>query len=129
MPRPKLTVVCAKPGCPEKAGPSGKCGPHTPKPWAGHRSPLQGGRWARLRAKVWKRDHGLCQTIVPGRGRCLGPGAFVDHKIPRAEGGETWDEANLAVICDPHHREKSAAEAARGRARGRARRLAELGEA
>jgi len=40
----------------------------------------------------------------------------VDHVIPLAKGG-TDDFGNLVAICTRHHRIKTAAEAARGRAR------------
>lgn len=43
---------------------------------------------------------------------------IVDHRTPLAEGGADTD-TNKQSLCKRHHDAKSAAEAARGRARGR----------
>lgn len=56
----------------------------------------------------------MCQT--PG---CPELADTVDHVQPLAEGGQRYDWANLASLCTPHHREKTAQEGARGRARRR----------
>lgn len=48
------------------------------------------------------RDGGRCVV-------CGGPGDSVDHRIPRAAGGDdTWQ--NLQTLCNAHHREKTVAE-------------------
>jgi 5-methylcytosine-specific restriction protein A len=39
-----------------------------------------------------------------------------DHKVPLAEGGSD-DQENEQGLCSPHHREKTLAEALRGRMR------------
>ncbi len=44
---------------------------------------------------------------------------LVDHVIAKADGG-TDEMSNLQPLCDRCHREKTAAEAARGRERARA---------
>ncbi len=46
------------------------------------------------------------------------PSSIADHKIPKSEGG-TDDRANYGGACDPCHKRKTAAEAARARLRNR----------
>ena len=59
-------------------------------------------KWSAIRKRVMDRDNGRCVV-------CGGPGEAVDHRIPRAAGGEdTWQ--NLQTLCNPHHREKTLAE-------------------
>lgn len=72
-----------------------------------------GWDWQKLRAKVLKRDRGLCVV-------CLGDGVTtlatdVDHVIPKSRGG-TDDEANLQSLCDAHHKAKTALEAKQAKA-------------
>lgn len=64
--------------------------------------------WGALRARVL-REEPTCR-------RCGRASTEVDHIVPRAEGGG-HDRANLQGLCAVHHREKSAAEARRGRGR------------
>ena len=55
--------------------------------------------WTAIRKRIMDRDGGRCVV-------CGGPGEAVDHRIPRAAGGEdTW--SNLQTLCNPHHREKT----------------------
>jgi 5-methylcytosine-specific restriction protein A len=72
--------------------------------------------WKRTRTRVLARDKGICYV-------CGHPNADqVDHKTPLAEGG-TDDDDNLGAIHGiPCHRDKTLAEAARGRARHTRRR-------
>lgn len=77
----------------------------------------RGGRpWRRLRAKVLKRDGGLCQPCH--RRNELTLAKEVDHIIPEFEGGSN-DESNLQSICIACHKAKTQQEA--GRARNRTR--------
>ncbi len=74
----------------------------------GYRSAPLPPNWKRLRARVLRRDAGICHV-------CKNPGAdAVDHVVPAFKGG-TDDESNLAPIHDrvpPHcHRTKTAHEA------------------
>lgn len=48
-------------------------------------------------------------------------GFVMDHITPISEGGSPRDLDNLGLLCDPCDARKSAAEAARGNARRRAR--------
>ncbi len=62
-------------------------------------------------------------TLRPARREdLLTPATAVDHIVPRAQGG-TDDQGNLAAICDPCHRDKAAAEAARAQGRKPRRRV------
>ncbi len=63
-----------------------------------------------------------CARPAPRRGR-LTPATAVDHILLKAQGG-TDDPANLAAICDPCHRSKTSAEAARAQGRKPRRRVA-----
>lgn len=69
------------------------------------------GAWRKLRLLVLERDGHICY-------RCRQPTATeVDHVVPSSKGGSD-EPANLAAICAPCHRTKSAREgnAARPRA-------------
>lgn len=73
--------------------------------------------WPARRRRVLTRDQGICHL-------CHQPGATeVDHITPRSQGG-THNYSNLAAICTPCHRTKTAREAneARRRRYGRQRR-------
>ena len=85
------------------------CETHRPEPWA--RAERHGAIGEAMRKRVLRRDGHLCQ-------HCRRRGSIVDHIVPEAEGGLTLDE-NLEAICQECHDIKTAAEAARGRARGR----------
>lgn len=69
--------------------------------------------WVRRRARILKRDAGICQHCKREHG-FVHAGTEVDHIVPKAEGGSD-DDANLQTICRDAHRAKTAAEAARGR--------------
>lgn len=62
------------------------------------------------RARVRKR------TTTCELSGCYSPLAAVDHIIPMAEGGSDALD-NLQGLCQAHHDQKTAEEAARGRAR------------
>ncbi len=79
-----------------------------------------GHRWVKLRERILARDSYLCQTCAKA-GR-LTPATAVDHIVPKAQGG-TDDPGNLAAICDPCHRAKTSAEAARAQGRTPRRRV------
>ena len=57
--------------------------------------PKRTGRpWQRIKARVIRRDHGICHI-------CGGPDAdSADHLTPVAHGGALYDMANLAAV---HH--------------------------
>lgn len=78
-----------------------------PRPGA---TPRLEGRQAVKRRALFLREHPLCQACQ-AKGRAT-EATEVDHIIPLAEGGEEeWE--NLQGLCGHHHREKTAAEAAR----------------
>lgn len=68
------------------------------------------------RRRAWLTMHPYCA-------KCEKQGIFTlgttpDHIVPLGEGGAD-DCTNLQTLCDPCHAEKSKAEQARGRDRGR----------
>lgn len=71
-----------------------------------------GSAWDRLRARILRRDAGICQPCLADG--LVHQGTEVDHIIPKAQGG-TDDDANLQTICTARHRAKTAAESAQGR--------------
>jgi 5-methylcytosine-specific restriction endonuclease McrA len=83
--------------------------------WSGRR--VVPTDWKKRRAAVLTRDP-LCRLNLMV---CTGRSTQVDHIINVAEGG-THELTNLRGVCKPCHDDKTKAEAARGRARYRARR-------
>ena len=71
-----------------------------------------GAAWTRTRERVLARDGGLCQPCL--RHGLVHVGKDVDHRIPRAQGGND-DDGNLQTICRAVHKAKTAVEA-KGRA-------------
>lgn len=67
-----------------------------------------GAAWDRLRARILRRDAGICQPCL--RDGHVHQGNEVDHKTPKWLGG-TDDDENLQTICKPRHQAKTAAEA------------------
>lgn len=92
------------------------CREHEPEPWGDskrrQRVRLSGGAEQARARRVLRAYATVCHV-------CGRPGATeVDHVVPLAEGGAD-DETNLAPVhATPCHQAKTAAEAARGRARG-----------
>lgn len=72
-----------------------------------------GSAWDKLRLQILRRDAYTCQYHL--RQGIVHPGRIVDHIVNKAAGG-TDDPANLETICDEWNREKTLAEALRGRA-------------
>ena len=101
--------VCPEPGCPEL-----DCATHRRKPWAGstRRSKTKRSGWEQQRrAKSVLRKHGyICHV-------CGQFGAdTADHVIPLAHGGADKLSNLRPIHAEPCHREKTAREAAGGRA-------------
>jgi hypothetical protein len=71
-----------------------------------------GSFWDRVRARILKRDSGLCQVCK--RLGLITQGNEVDHILPKHLGG-TDDDTNLQTICKPCHRAKTQAEATASR--------------
>jgi 5-methylcytosine-specific restriction enzyme A len=117
---------CRHPGCGAlvRDG-SGRCPRHKVVPGS-FADPNRGSRhergygssWDRLRKRILERDCGLCQQCKR-EGRLTACGgkpysAFVDHVVPKAEGG-TDDESNLETLCATCHKSKTDREKLRGR--------------
>ena len=102
--------LCTDPSC-SKYQP---CPIHGPKPFAtSQRRERTSSGWQQQRDAryVLYRDDTICHV-------CHQPGAtLVDHIIPTAEGGADTVDNKAPIHAEPCHREKTAAEAARGRAR------------
>lgn len=77
----------------------------------GRRSaPLPKG-WARIRARILRRDQHACQWPVITGGVCGEPANQVDHKINAAQGADDHSETNLWSLCQWHHDRKTGREA------------------
>lgn len=108
---PRAPRSCPATGCPNERG---KCEKHRPIPWAekGDTRPETGNRDYRRRvAYVLARDNYRCY-------QCDDMATEVDHVIPKCYGGAD-DPHNMAAICIPCHRAKTAREAAEMRRRHR----------
>lgn len=66
-----------------------------------------GSKWDVIRARVLKRDKGLCQLCL--RAGVVREAKTVDHIIPKAHGGTDAD-CNLQSLCWPCHKAKTARE-------------------
>ena len=80
--------------------------------WQGQRRLRLPPDWPAIRAAILERDGHTCQT-------CSAPATDVDHITP----GDNHHPTNLAAICTPCHRHKSAMEgnAAQGAGPGKLR--------
>lgn len=70
---------------------------------------MRGSSWMALRAKVLKRDAGLCQQCM--RGEKVTPASQVDHIKPLHLGGLNGMD-NLEALCKTCHDAKTAREVA-----------------
>lgn len=77
-----------------------------------------GASWDRLRVLILKRDRYLCQCDECKRAGRVLPATEVDHRIPKAEGGND-DPGNLSAINAECHKRKTAKESARARAKAK----------
>lgn len=101
----RAPAVCSTPGCPEMA----PCPTHRVKAWADStRAARLPKDWKKVRARVLRRDGRRCYYHGPD---CIGVADQVDHVVPN----DNHDPANLAAICGPCHKAKSAQEAVRAR--------------
>jgi 5-methylcytosine-specific restriction endonuclease McrA len=58
--------------------------------------------WAKIRARILKRDGHACTWDTPS-GRCMGPATDVDHIGDPNDHSDT----NLRSLCRQHHRTRS----------------------
>ena len=70
-----------------------------------HHRQLHAGRWSKVRREVLERDGWRCRT-------CGRYGNEVDHIVPlaREPGRNPYDDDNLQALCQPCHKQKTAAE-------------------
>jgi len=95
---------------------SGRCAAHPKRAWAG-----SGNETKRLRGRAGVERRTRWLTLHPYCKHCEAKGinrlGFTpDHIVPLSEGGRD-DESNIQTLCEPCHRVKTQAEAARGRQR------------
>lgn len=74
-----------------------------------------GSAWEIIRARIIKRDKGLCQACLARKRVTIG--CEVDHKVPKAEAKrKKWTQeqvdadSNLWLLCKPCHDHKTAQE-------------------
>ncbi|HAZ7288103.1 TPA: HNH endonuclease [Escherichia coli] len=93
--------------------PSGYCESHKNEGWKQYKPGQSrhqrgyGSKWDVIRARVLKRDKGLCQLCL--HAGVVGEAKTVDHIIPKAHGGTDAD-SNLQSLCWPCHKAKTARE-------------------
>ena len=68
-------------------------------------------------SRCWPKSR--CAACVTAEGRVT-PTVIADHVVPMSQGGRTI-RSNYQGLCEPHHRAKTAAEAAHGAALARCR--------
>lgn len=107
--RRQRTGVCAQPGCAALTQRTW-CLAHEPanaKPWAGstRRATLPPG-WPIIRARILDRDGHRCTWVEDGQ-RCVAVATEVDHVNDREDHGD----GNLRSLCEPHHAQRTAAQA------------------
>ncbi|MFT4271293.1 MAG: HNH endonuclease signature motif containing protein [Pantoea sp.] len=111
---PRTPKACRVRGCRNTTtDPSGYCTSHVGEGWKNYK-PGQtrhergyGSKWDVIRARILKRDKGLCQDHL-SRG-VVRQAACVDHIIAKAHGG-TDDDSNLQSLCWGCHTRKTATE-------------------
>ena len=97
--------ACLYPGCINHAVKNGKCDVHKQQDRSNeaedrHRFYKQ-KQWRKF-AKTYLIEHPLC-VLCAG----LTAATQVDHIVPRSEGGDDWDEANLQALCQSCHSRKT----------------------
>ncbi|EIH4510032.1 HNH endonuclease [Escherichia coli] len=110
----RIPRACRKRGCAgTTTDSSGYCGKHRGEGWGQHQRGLSrhqrgyGSKWTVIRARILKRDKGLCQLCL--RAGVVSEAKTVDHIIPKAHGGTDAD-SNLQSLCWPCHKAKTARE-------------------
>jgi 5-methylcytosine-specific restriction protein A len=92
---------------------SSRCDAHKVQAWTrSHDKPRMTGRRLQQARRALFQRQPLCEPCLV-RGHTT-EATIRDHRIPLAEGGAD-DESNEQAICAPCHREKTLAEALRGR--------------
>ena len=111
---PRIPKACRVRGCRNTTtDPSGYCESHKSEGWKQYKPGQSrhqrgyGSKWDVIRARVLKRDKGLCQLCL--RAGVVREAKTVDHIIPKAHGGTDAD-SNLQSLCWPCHKAKTASE-------------------
>ncbi|EON0340158.1 HNH endonuclease [Escherichia coli] len=106
--------ACRKRGCPgTTTDRSGYCEQHRNEGWQQHQQGKSrhergyGSKWDIKRARILKRDKGLCQEHL--RRSVVKQASCVDHIIAKAHGGAD-DDHNLESLCWSCHAAKTARE-------------------
>ncbi|WP_313079101.1 HNH endonuclease [Atlantibacter sp.] len=106
--------ACRKRGCSGKTtSRSGYCEQHRGEGWQQYKPGQSrhergyGSKWDIIRARILKRDKGLCQEHL--KQGIVKQAACVDHVIPKAQGGTDAD-VNLQALCWSCHAAKTARE-------------------
>ncbi len=112
------TRPCCSPGCPSlvtSRAQKGYCDAHADKRshWAKHQAKKgnttergYGHAWRIIRARILKRDKGLCQCEECLESESIMVATEVDHIIQKSKGG-TDDERNLRAINKDCHKKKT----------------------
>lgn len=109
---PRTPKACRVRGCRSTTiDPSGYCETHKGEGWRQYKPGQSrhqrgyGTKWELIRARILKRDNGLCQDhLADGVAK---PASCVDHIKPKAQGG-TDDDSNLQSLCWSCHARKTA---------------------
>lgn len=78
---------------------------------------VRGWKGVQDRNRIRARDGGQCQQCKREGREHISLGTDVDHIVPLWKGG-TDDDRNKELLCDEHHKAKSALEAAERAGRG-----------
>ncbi|VVT49249.1 Phage-associated homing endonuclease [Kosakonia radicincitans] len=111
---PRIPKACRVRGCRcTTTDPSGYCETHKGEGWRQYKPGQSrhqrgyGSKWDVIRARILKRDKGLCQEHLR-KGQAVAA-ACVDHIIAKANGG-TDDDHNLEALCWRCHASKTGRE-------------------
>ncbi|WP_200286544.1 HNH endonuclease [Pantoea ananatis] len=111
---PRIPKACRVRGCRNTTtDPSGYCPAHIGEGWKNYK-PGQtrqergyGTKWDAIRARILKRDKGLCQQHL--KEGVVKSASSVDHIVAKAHGG-TDEDSNLQSLCWGCHAKKTAKE-------------------
>ncbi|WP_410684786.1 HNH endonuclease [Citrobacter europaeus] len=111
---PRTPKACRVHGCRfTTSDPSGYCENHKGEGWKSYKPGQSrqqrgyGSKWEVIRARILKRDKGLCQNHL--RQGVVKQASCVDHIKAKAHGG-TDEDSNLESLCWSCHAAKTARE-------------------
>jgi len=101
---PRAPRVCNRPGCPDAAGPDGRCETHRRPAWStSDRASRLPRDWPQRRRLVLARDRHRCRIAGAG---CTVRATEVDHVVA----GDDHRLENLQAVCSVCHTAKTLAE-------------------